>query len=62
MKRLQEVSTRLVRDGDATSLLPEIVDAAIAVTGSDMGNVQLLDRDARGLRIVASRGLGRPVP
>jgi PAS domain-containing protein len=42
MTRLQQVSTRLVQAGDSTSLLLEIVDAAIALTAADMGNIQLL--------------------
>ena len=56
MKRLQEVSTRLVHEGDPTPLLLEIVDAAIGITAADMGNVQLYDRASDSLRIVASRG------
>ncbi|KAJ3053330.1 hypothetical protein HK102_011721, partial [Quaeritorhiza haematococci] len=60
MERLQEVSTRLSQDGDTTSLLLEIVDAAIAVTAADMGNIQLLDRGCSTLRIVASRGFEAP--
>ncbi|HEV7577456.1 MAG TPA: PAS domain-containing protein [Caldimonas sp.] len=60
MKRLQEVSTRLVRDGDDIAPLLEIVDAAIAITGADMGNIQLLDPAPGSLRIVASRGFERP--
>ena len=43
MRRLQEVSKRLVHDGDTSPLLREIVDAAIAITAADMGNIQLLD-------------------
>jgi signal transduction histidine kinase/ActR/RegA family two-component response regulator len=60
MKRLQEVSTRLVRDGDADPPLLEIVDAAIAITGAEMGNIQLLDRSSGALKIVASRGFESP--
>ena len=60
MARLQEVSTRLVRAGDSISLLQEIVDAAIAITAADMGNIQLLDGDMGCLEIVASRGFERP--
>jgi PAS domain S-box-containing protein len=57
MARLQEVSNRLVQTGDSTSLLQEIVDAAIAITAADMGNVQLFKPDTGELEIVASRGL-----
>ncbi len=60
MKRLQEVSTQLVRDGDPNSLLLEIVDAAIAITSADMGNIQFLDRGSGALKIVASRGCEAP--
>jgi CheY-like chemotaxis protein len=60
MARLQEVSTRLVQAGDRTSLLQVIVDAAIAITAADMGNIQLLDRESGALQIVASRGFERP--
>jgi PAS domain S-box-containing protein len=60
MARLQELSTRLVQAGDSTSLLEEIVDAAIAITAADMGNVQLLDQGTGTLKIVASRGFEAP--
>lgn len=56
MTRLQKVSTRLVRDGDPHPLLLEIVDAAIAITAADMGNIQLYDPASDTLRIVAARG------
>ena len=56
MKRLQELSTRLVKHGDGAGLLPEIVDAAIGITAADMGDVRLYDRASDSLRIVASRG------
>jgi signal transduction histidine kinase/CheY-like chemotaxis protein len=60
MKSVQEVSTRLVRDGDADPPLLEIVDAAIAITRADMGNIQLLDEGSGALRIAASRGFDSP--
>jgi hypothetical protein len=53
--RLQEVSTRLVQVGDSPTLLLEILDAAIAVTGADMGNIQLLDRASGTLKIAVIR-------
>jgi PAS domain S-box-containing protein len=58
MTRLQQVSTRLVQTSDFSSLLYEILDAAIEMTGADMGNVQLLDGDT--LKIVAQRGFEAP--
>jgi PAS domain S-box-containing protein len=60
MTRLQEISTRLVQSSDAAGLLLAIVDAAIAVTGADMGNIQLRDHDSGALKIVASRGFEDP--
>ena len=60
MRRLQEVSKRLVHDGDTSPLLLEIVDAAIAITAADMGNIQLLDRGSGALKIEASRGFDTP--
>ncbi len=60
MARLQDLSTRLVQSGDSTSLLLEIVDAAIALTAADMGNIQLYERAGGTLRIAASRGFERP--
>jgi PAS domain S-box-containing protein len=59
MARLQAVSTQLVQSGDSTSLLLEIVDAAIALTGADKGNIQLLEPSSGTLTIVASRGFER---
>jgi PAS domain S-box-containing protein len=60
MARLQAVSTRLVQSGDWTSLLLEIVDAAIALTAADKGNIQLHEGGSGTLTIVASRGFERP--
>lgn len=57
MARLQEVSTQLVRAGDSTSLLQDIVKAAIAITNADMGNIRLVEPDGKSLRLVASHGL-----
>jgi PAS domain S-box-containing protein len=60
MTRLQQVSTRLMPSSDSRTMLLEIVDAAIALTGADMGSIQLLEGSARTLRTVASRGLEQP--
>src|SRR5262249_20808137 len=57
MVRLQELSTRLVATDDSSSLLQEICDAAIAMTGAEMGNIRLFDRDGTTLSDAASRGL-----
>jgi PAS domain S-box-containing protein len=52
--RMQHVSTRLLQAGDSSLLLHDILDAAIGITGADMGNIQLLEGDL--LRIAAQRG------
>ncbi len=59
MKRLHQIGTRFVRNGELGKVLEEVVEAAIAITGSDMGNMQLLDISG-ALKIVAHRGFERP--
>ncbi|HVQ76853.1 MAG TPA: PAS domain S-box protein, partial [Candidatus Binatia bacterium] len=56
MTRLQEMSTRLVQQKEMTQLLSEILDAAMAITGADMGNIQLLDESSGVLAIKAQHG------
>jgi PAS domain S-box-containing protein len=56
--RMQQVSTRLVHAGDFSTLLNEILDAAIELTGANMGNIQLLDGGV--LKIAAQRGFEEP--
>lgn len=46
-------------DGELRLLLKQILDAAIELQGADFGDVQIYDPDARTLRIVAHRGVGR---
>ncbi len=55
MTRMQELSTRLIQAGAFSELLEEILDAGIEITGANMGNIQLLDKDG-ALKIVAQRG------
>ena len=59
MQRLQEISTRLVHHGDMQSLLGEILDAAIEITGADLGNIQLLDETTGALSIAVQHGFGQ---
>src|SRR6202453_1895136 len=56
LRRLHEISTKLSAHSDIATLLGEVLDAAIAVTGTDMGNVQLLDPASGELRIIVQRG------
>ena len=59
LSRLQEISTRFVSQGNMQALLDDIVSAAIELTNSDMGNLQLVDEEGT-LRIVAQRGFNKP--
>jgi PAS domain S-box-containing protein len=54
--RLLKISSLFLREGNLKSVLAEIVQAAIAVSGADFGNVQLLDRESGELKIVAHSG------
>ncbi len=56
--RMQQISTRLLQAGDFSLLLQDILDAAIEITGAQMGNIQLLHDDQ--LRITAQRGFTAP--
>lgn len=54
MTRMQQLSTRLLQTDDFSELLGEILDAAIEITGANMGTIQLMEGDAP--RIVSQRG------
>ena len=56
MTRLQKLGTLSLQEGNIDSILTEIVDAAIAISGADFGNIQLLDPDTHDLKIVAYWG------
>jgi len=57
---LQKIGARFVSAGELGDVLGEIVDAAIAITHADMGNIQLLDQQSGCLRIAAYRGFEEP--
>ena len=54
VRRMQQVSARLVQASGLPELLREILEAAIEITGADMGNIQLV-QDGR-LKIACQRG------
>lgn len=56
LARLHEIGTQIVREQDLPALLKSILDAAMAVSGAQMGTTQLLDQDTGELRLVAWRG------
>lgn len=55
--RLLKIGTLFLHDGDPTPVLEEAIDAAIAISRADCGNLQLLDPATGDLMIVAQRGL-----
>lgn len=59
MTKLQELSTRLVQAGDLNTLLKEILAASADFTGTDKGNIQILNPDTNCLEIVVHQGLSR---
>jgi PAS domain S-box-containing protein len=54
--RMQQVGALFLSGQPFERVLEEIVDAAIAITDADFGNIQSLDSRTSDLRIVASRG------
>jgi two-component system, sensor histidine kinase len=56
MRRLRDMSTRLVEAADLPRMLEEVLDATIALQRADFGTVQLCDPATRELKIVAQRG------
>jgi PAS domain S-box-containing protein len=61
MTRLVQLSNRLVRQGsDHAGNLNAVVDTAIAITGADKGNLQLLASTTGELTIAAQRGFEAP--
>jgi PAS domain S-box-containing protein len=56
MTSLQKVSSLFLRDGNLQPIFTEIVDAAIAISEADFGNIQLLDPGSSTLKVVAQRG------
>ena len=41
MKMLQNLGMLYIHEGNLEPILTEVVDAAIAITGADFGNIQL---------------------
>jgi len=56
MTSLQKISTRFVLEGDISSLLNEIMGAAVEIAGTDKGTLQLIKPGSDRLDIVAQRG------
>lgn len=56
MKRLQEISVRLIQAGNLDELYAQILDTATALMASDMGSMQMFDPDRNALRLLAWKG------
>ena len=54
------MSTQYIEGNDSHSIFLDIIDAAIAITKADKGNIQLLDQSTGKLKIVAHRGFDLP--
>jgi signal transduction histidine kinase len=55
-KRLQEISARLIPEGNVDALLADILRAAIDFMDADMGSIQLYDAAENELRIIVHEG------
>ncbi len=55
--RLLAIGSLFLQEGNLSRILSEILDAAIAVSGADFGDVQLLDPASGDLVIAVQRGL-----
>jgi PAS domain S-box-containing protein len=56
MTRLQKLGMLFIREGNSNAVLCELVDAAIAISEAEFGNIQILDAGGGELRIAAQRG------
>jgi len=57
LAQLHKLAAFATNEADLERVLGEIVDVAIAISGADFGNLQLLDPKSSDLRIVGQRGL-----
>jgi PAS domain S-box-containing protein len=55
-QQLQHISSQLICEDNIRALYQQILDAAIALMGADMGSVQMLDPDTNELRLLAWQG------
>ena len=56
MSRLQKLGTLSLHEANLEPILLEVVDTAIAISGADFGNLQILDPETSDLKIEAQRG------
>ena len=58
--RLQTLAGRFVLEGGLPELLSQVLESAIAIAGTGMGTIQLMDARSGQLRIEAHRGFQQP--
>jgi PAS domain S-box-containing protein len=56
VRRLQEISSLLIRESDIEALYDGILDAAIGLMRSDMGTIQIFEPETDELRLLGARG------
>ena len=56
MRRLQQISSQLIQEGDLDALYAQLLEAAIQVMGADMGSMQMLSPNQHELRLLAWKG------
>ena len=56
MRRMQTLGSLFLREGNLQSILVETVEVAIAISGADFGNLQVLDPQSSKLTIAAQHG------
>jgi PAS domain S-box-containing protein len=55
-QHLQQISTQMIQEGHPGPLYEQILDAAMAVMGSQMASIQTVDKSQGALRLLAFRG------
>ncbi|HEY0726305.1 MAG TPA: PAS domain-containing protein, partial [Pyrinomonadaceae bacterium] len=57
MRRLNEIGTLCAKDGNTVDgCLKDVLNVSIEITGADKGNIQLVDQESGGLKIVVQNG------
>ncbi len=56
MQLLQEISTRLIQEGDVNALYQHIVDAAVALMHADVASMRMLDAKRGQLQLLTWKG------
>ncbi|MGH7929397.1 MAG: ATP-binding protein, partial [Candidatus Binatia bacterium] len=60
MTLLEHLSRQLVKSGEVAPLMQDVIDAAIAITRAQRGNLQLFDAESGVLKTASQRGFEKP--